>query len=389
MKDKNQNLWNKRHVIILILTILFTVFLYWFNQIERESLYESEGRTFEKAVVVEVLKDNITESGNVIGNQIVSLELKTGTFRGNIVEAVSSSSYLYGAHCEKGMRVIAEVNESDDSLYVTVYSYDRSVVLYVIVALFLLTLCAIGGKQGWNSAVALVFTFVCIVFLFLPMIYRGVSPVAAAVIVAALTTFVTMYLIGGFSVKSVTAMAGTVTGVVISGVFAVLFGKITHISGHNVSDIEQLLYVEQVTAIEVGELMYAGILIASLGAAMDVAISVSSTISEIHYRNPMLTRRELFTSGIRVGRDMMGTMSNTLILAFTGTSINTLVFMYAYAYPARQIVNMYSMGIEIIQGISSTLGVILTVPVVSAICTWALKRNGADISGIQKRGNTV
>lgn len=375
MQDKKQKRWSKRHTVILILTIAFAVFLYWFNQIERESLYETEGRTFEKAVVVGILKDNITESGNRIGNQIVSLELKTGKFRGNTVEAVSSSSYLYGAHCEEGMRVIAEVNESDNSLYVTVYSYDRSVILYAIVALFLLTLCAIGGKQGCSSSVALIFTFVCIVFLFLPMIYRGISPVLASVIVAVLTTVVTMYLIGGLSVKSVTAMAGTVTGVVISGGFALLFGRISHISGYNVSDIEQLLYVEQVTEIKVGELMYAGILIASLGAAMDVAISVSSTISEIHYRNPQLNRRELFTSGIHVGRDMMGTMSNTLILAFTGTSINTLVFMYAYAYPARQIVNMYSVGIEIIQGIASTLGVILTVPVVSAICTWALKRH--------------
>ena len=103
-------------------------------------------------------------------------------------------------------------------------------------------------------------------------------------------------------------------------------------------------------------------------------MSVSSTISEIHYRNPTLSRKELFTSGIRVGKDMMGTMSNTLILAFTGSSVNTLVFMYAYGYSARQITNMYSIGIEIIQGIASTMGVILTVPIVSVISAWYLKR---------------
>ena len=315
----------RRHLIILLITVLFALFLIRFNDIDRIGLYSSEGKTFEKARVVEILKDNETESGNQIGNQIVSLELLSGKFKGNIVEAVSSSSYLYGAHCEAGMRVIAEVNESDDSLYVTVYSQDRTWILYAIVLLFLITLCVIGGKQGFRSAVALVFTFVCIVFLFLPMIYRGISPIFSAVLVAVLTTFVTMYLIGGLSGKSVTAMTGTVAGVGISAVLAVIFGMMTGISGYNVSDIEQLEYVGQMTEIRIGELLYAGILISTLGAVMDVAMSVSSTISEIHYRNPTLSRKELFTSGIRVGKDMMGTMSNTLILAFTGSSVNTLV----------------------------------------------------------------
>lgn len=364
---------HKRHIIILIVTGIFLIFLVKYNQIERIGLYDTEGKTFERARVEKIIQDNETESGNQIGNQIVSLELLSGKFKGNTVEAVSSSSYLYGAHCEPGMRVIAEVNEGDDSLYVTVYSYDRTWMLAAIVLLFLITLCIIGGRQGFKSAVSLIFTFVCIVFLFLPMIYRGISPIGASVLVAVLTTFVTMYLIGGFSSKSIIAMIGTVTGVGISGVLAVLFGKISQISGYNVSDIEQLEYIGQMTDIQIGELLYAGILISALGAVMDVAMSVASTINEIHFRNPGLSRKELFVSGIRVGKDMMGTMSNTLILAFTGSAINTLVFMYAYNYSGTQIINMYSIGIEIIQGIASTMGVILTVPFVSAICAWHLK----------------
>lgn len=364
---------HKRHIIVLIVTVIFLLFLVKYNQIDRIGLYETEGKTFERARVEKIIQDNETESGNQIGNQIVALKLLSGKFKGNTVEAVSSSSYLYGAHCEPGMRIIAEVNEGEDSLYVTVYSYDRTWILMAIVILFLITLCIIGGRQGFKSAVSLVFTFVCIVFLFLPMIYRGISPIGAAVLVAVLTTFVTMYLIGGFSSKSIVAMIGTVTGVGISGALAVLFGKISQISGYNVSDIEQLEYVGQMTNIHIGELLYAGILISALGAVMDVAMSVASTINEIHFRNPDLSRKELFVSGIRVGKDMMGTMSNTLILAFTGSSINTLVFMYAYNYSGSQIINMYSIGIEIIQGIASTMGVILTVPFVSVVCAWSLK----------------
>ena len=98
-----------------------------------------------------------------------------------------------------------------------------------------------------------------------------------------------------------------------------------------------------------------------------VAVSISSTIEEIHNKRPELTAKELFKSGIHVGKDMMGTMSNTLILAFTGGAINTMILIYAYIMPYLQVVNMYSIGIEVIKGISGTLGIVLTVPIVSVI----------------------
>ena len=112
---------HRRQLIILLVTVLFALFLYRYNQIDRVGLYDTQGKTFEKAEVVDIIRDNETESGNQIGDQVVSLKLLSGDYKGNTVEAVSSSSYLYGAHCKVGMRVIAEVNESDDSLYVTVY----------------------------------------------------------------------------------------------------------------------------------------------------------------------------------------------------------------------------------------------------------------------------
>lgn len=357
----------KRQITVLLAAVLFGIVLYFLNRIDRTPLYDDQGRSFEKAVVLEVVQDNVQESGQYVGQQTVRLVLKSGDRKGHTVEAKSSSSYLYGAHCVPGMKVIAAVNESGDNLYVTVYSIDRSRQLALIAALFLLIIWALGGKQGLNSALGLIFTFICIIWMFIPLIYRGVSPIAASILVAVITTVVTMYLIGGVTTKTAASIIGTVTGVIISGVLAFAFGRFTKISGYNVSDIEQLEYVAQMTDVKIGELLYAGILISALGAIMDVSMSVSSSIHEIALRAPGLDRRELFLSGIRVGRDMMGTMSNTLILAFTGTSINMLVFLYSYGYSANQIINMYSIGIEIIQGVSATMGVILTVPVSSYI----------------------
>lgn len=127
------------------------------------------------------------------------------------------------------------------------------------------------------------------------------------------------------------------------------------------------------SGIKIGGLLFSGIIISSLGAVMDVGMSISSTINEIHEKNPGLSAAELFQSGMNVGRDMIGTMSNTLILAFAGGSVITLIINYAYDLSLNQIINSYNIGIEIMQGISGSLGIILTVPFVSFISSRLLK----------------
>lgn len=362
---------NKMKRGILLLCILtaagFLLWIYQLNQIEREPLMETEGREFVKARVLSVIKDN-EEAGAYIGNQTVLLELLSGSHKGTTVEALSSSSYLYGAHCREGMKVTTIVSESQGELVASVYSFYREPILYGFVALFLLLIWLLGGKQGLCSIGGLAFTFFCILYFFLPFIYRGYSPVLGAVITVILTTVVTMFLIAGFTKKSLVAMLGTITGVIVAGILAYAFGKFAKVTGYNVSDIENLVYVQEQTGIEISELLFSGILIAALGAVMDVSMSIASSLQEIQEQNPSLGRKELFQSGMRIGKDMMGTMSNTLILAFTGGSINTIVFLYAYAYQYQQIINMYDIAIEIMQGVASSCGVILTVPVSSLLC---------------------
>jgi uncharacterized membrane protein len=345
--------------------ILFLLLFFSFRGIEKTQLLETEGRDFEKAEVVRVITDEITQNEESAGKQTVELELLSGTHKGEHVEANSSSSYLFGADCKKGMKVIAIVNESNGELVATVYSVNRGPMIWFMAGVFIAIVIIIGGKKGISSILSLIFTMMCIFFLFLPMIYKGVSPILAAVLVVVFTTIVTMCMVDGISRKSLTAMAGTILGVIFAGIFAWIFGKAAIISGYNVSDIENLVYVGEMTDIKIGELLFAGILIAALGAVMDVGMSIASTLNELKEKNPDMNARELFISGMNVGRDMMGTMTNTLILAFTGGSINTLVFIYAYDYQYQQIINMYSVGIEIMQGLSSSLGVILAVPCTS------------------------
>ncbi len=360
---------------ILLGCSIFLIFLYRFHQIDKTELISSENKTFEKAVITEIIEDNLQESGVRTGYQVVKMKLLSGSFKGTETIGTSASGYLYGADCEVGMTVTAVINESNGEITASVFSYYRSPALLGLVLVFLLSIWIIGGKKGLASVFGLIFTFLCIIYLFLPMIYKGISPCLSAVLIAVLITVVTIYMIAGISVKSFCAISGTVAGIVISGMIAFLAGKLSHISGYNVSDIENLIYIGERTNMQIGELMFAGIIISSLGAVMDVAMSVSSAVNEISINSPERDMKQLFRSGINVGRDMMGTMSNTLILAFTGGSLNTLIYIYCYDYPARRIFNMNDIAIEMIQGIASSMGVVLTVPLVSLLSAWLLSRN--------------
>lgn len=364
-----------RNGIILLLTVCFFTFLYFFNQIDKVQLVNRKNTSFEKAVVQEIIENDSSEYGSSVGKQRVKLKLLSGEHRGKVIYASSFSGYLYGTDCSENMRVIVSLSVSGDDYIASVYGYDRSPVIYGFIGLFLLILCIIGSKKGFKSAISLIFTFICIIFLFIPMIYRGYSPFLSAVIIVILVTIVSMYLIDGITIKSISAILGTVIGVIIAGIFASGFGHLAKISGYNVSEIEELVFVANNTNLKIGGLLFSGILIASLGAVMDVSMSVASTINEIHYKKPNISSKELFKSGINVGKDMMGTMSNTLILAFTGGSINTLILNYSYDMQYNQVINMYSIGIEIMQGISGSIGVILAVPLVAFITSFLLTNN--------------
>ncbi|CUO44669.1 YibE/F family protein [Clostridium disporicum] len=357
-------------VITFCFLIIFFIFLYLFNNIERVELVNSSGTSYVKAVVNEIVEDNIQEDGSRIGYQKVMLKVLSGKLKGQLIEGTSFAGYLYGADCTVGMKVIASISKYEDNASAAVYSYDRSNIIYIFVGLFLLMLWIIGGKKGFKSAIGLVFTFICIIYLFLPMLYKGYSPFLSAVIVIILITIVSLYLIDGITKKSISAMIGTIIGVIIAGICAAGFGYVAKISGYNVSEVEELVFVANNTELKVGGILFSAILIASLGAVMDVSMSISSTLTEIYNHNKNIGRVELFKSGINVGRDMMGTMSNTLILAFTGGSINTLILNYAYALKHNQIINMYEIGIEIMQGVSGSIAIILSVPLVSIISSY-------------------
>ena len=367
-----------RYLIYFLFVCVFAVFVIKLNQVEKTELVVRTGQTFEKAKVVKILQDNLEENGTRVGEQKVRVRMLTGVRKGEELDITSSSGYLFGAACKPGMKVIVMQSVAGESTVASVYTQDRERVIYIFALIYLLVLCLIGGKQGIKGCLGLVFTFFCVIFVYLPLVYLKYSPFLTAVFVCFITTLVTMYLIGGPTRKTCAATLGTLIGVILAGVSAWCFSKASGISGYNVSDIETLMTLWNTNRIQVGGLLFSGLLISCLGAVMDVAMSISSAIDEIYRQNLSLSRKELFKAGLRVGRDMMGTDSNTLILAFAGSSVSTLLLDYSYNLPYQQIINSNNIGIAIMQGLAGSFGIVLSVPFTVLICTILFHKNKAE-----------
>ena len=359
----------RRWWLIAAVLLLAVVAAAALHHVQKTQLINRTGQTFEKGVVTAVLRDNLEPDGSRVGDQLVAVEMTTGVRKGQTIEMTSSSGYLFGAACTEGMHVVVMQSVAGDTTVSSVYSQDRGGILILFAVLYLAALVLIGGWQGFKGALGLAFAFLALLYLYLPLVYLGWPPLWTSVLICAVTTAVTMYLIGGPTLKTLVASAGTVAGTMIAGLVATVFGWATGISGWNVSDIETLITLWNTNGINVGELLFAGLLISSLGAVMDVAMSAASSMGEVLAQNPTIRRGALFASGMRIGRDMMGTDSNTLILACAGGSVSMLLLNYAYDLPALQILNSNNIGIAVMQGLAGSFGVVLAVPVTVALAT--------------------
>ena len=157
-------------------------------------------------------------------------------------------------------------------------------------------------------------------------------------------------------------------GVALAGGVFYLFSTLLHLSGMNDTNGEGLVLVAGQTGLELHWLLLVAVLISSLGAVMDVALSLASSLHELREADGKMSGLQLFAAGMRIGRDMIGTMSNTLILAFAGEAVTTLLLLMAYGWHSSQLFASDYAAIQVAQGVASTLGVVLGVPITSGIC---------------------
>lgn len=361
-------------ILIMLLSVIFITTLKWNNTANKRNIF------YERAKIISIKDEDISDdsvfSDIKIGSQDIQIEILTGNYKGEEYNIKNLLSRIYSVRTKPGMEIIVAVYVDNGEIKdISVYSYKREMVLFGLIALFFVVLSIVGGKKGVKSIVALIFTGITVVFFLVPLILRGVSPIIAATLTAVITTAASLLLINGLSKRTASAMAGTIIGVIIAGFIAFAAGQLAHLSGFTVNDADHLLFIAQDSGFNLKGLMYASILIASLGAIMDIGMSISSAIFEIHRLNTKMKFRELYQSGMNVGKDIIGTMSNTLILALAGGSLNLIIMLTYAQMPYNQLINLDLLGTEIIQSIAGTIGIVLTVPITAVITAYFIKHS--------------
>lgn len=362
---------------ILASVLIFAILIGWALALnltagDRE-LTAAQKRMFAVAEVTDVLADNASPDtwteGRRIGQQLLEVKVLTGEHKGAVLEAANFLSAYANVDAKVGTKVIVrlDVDEQGELYVVSVPAYNRAPVMLGLALIFAALLVIIGRKKGVMALVGLVYTLACIWFIQVPMILRGAEPVLVSIIIVALTTAASLLFLTGLTRKTLCAVLGCVCGVGVAGIFAAVSGSISQLNGFNLPEAEDLVLRATQDTVRISGLLVSGILVASLGAVMDVAMSISSSCWELRQLNPGLPKAALFRSGMNIGRDAMGTMANTLILAFAGASLNTLLLFRIYGYPAIQLFNSDAIAVELIRGLAGSIGIILTVPLVAAL----------------------
>ena len=339
---------------------------------------------YESARVVQILSDSTEPDPNADGacrgEQLLTAEVLSGRYRGETLMARNYVGPLYGGPVKEGDRVVLIISTySGGDHTATVYEYGRTLPLLAVTALFMAVTVLVGRKTGLKSLLSLAVTFACLFFILIPALMKGAPMLLTTFLVCAYIAAVCLCLMGGVTVKTVCAAAGAVSGTAIALLAALLSQKLTRIDGLRTEDAEALLQLRQTgeSAIGLKGLLAAGIIVSSLGAVMDVTMGIASSLQEVHAANASLGRKELFRSGLNIGSDMVGTMSNTLILAFLGSDFTLVIYLCSLGLSFNQLVSSAFMSIEVISGISCSIGVILSIPITAWI-TAAVLSGKAD-----------
>ncbi len=365
-------------LVLLCAGVLFVLACLWAAPPEEESPQALEYAEYERAKVTRILADSTqadpVADGAFRGDQLMLVEILTGQYAGETLQVYNYVGPLYGGPLAEGDGAIVTISTYADGAHTgTVYEFDRTVSLGLLVGVFLLLAVAIGGKTGLKSLLGLVLTLACLFKILIPALFQGAPTLPTVFAVCAWIAVVSLVILGGVRKKTLCAIGGTLFGVAAAMVFGLMAQELTKIDGLRGEDVEALLQVRQTGgSIRLKDLLVGGFVLSALGAVMDVTMGIASSISEIHSASPAMGTAALFRSGMNVGRDMVGTMTNTLILAFLGSSFTLILYLWSMELQPHQLLSSALVTIEVISSLSSSIGVILAIPVTALLSAWAM-----------------
>jgi uncharacterized membrane protein len=357
----------KRLIFVLVLILAAftpkTAFAQEFNK--QEEILEGK--------IVEIVEQN--QLLNTDGNQYITQKLKVliskGSIKGEFIEVTNSQVPVANAPVfKKGDKVLlAKTAEQNGDSYFYITDYIRRTGLFILFSIFVICVVAVGGVWGLTSLLGMAISFLVIFFVILPQILKGADPVSSALIGAALIIPATFYLSHGFNSKTHIAIASTLATLIFTGFLAGVFVDITGLTGL-ASEEAGFLQSMVNSKVNLKGLLLAGIIIASLGVLDDITISQASVVKELKEANKKLSFKELFLRAMKVGRDHISSLVNTLVLVYAGASFPLLLLFLNNPLPFSQIINMEIIAEEIVRTLVGSIGLIFTVPITTALAAF-------------------
>ena len=338
-------------------------------------IYQGTERAVGK--VVETDNSAIITSGLIqSGEQSCMLEIENGNFKGKILEGVNflSGSLEKDKIFKEGDRALLTISCQGDTIRSVVisdhYRLDKEVILLAVFAVFLIIF---AGKIGFQAILSFFITILMIWNILVPCYLKGYSPVWVGIGITAVLTAIIIFFVYGLDKRTLTAVSGALLGITTTCILGILFTGLFKIHGAVMTSSESLLY-SGYQDLDLTSIFMASIFIGASGAMMDLAVDITSAVWEVIGKKPDISAPEAILSGLRVGRAAMGTMTTTLLLAYSGGYISLLMVFMAQGTPVDHILNYKYVAAEVLDTVVGSFGLVTVAPFTALMAGLLLTR---------------
>lgn len=334
-----------------------------------------EGFFFQKENIGRVLTvdntDAIVQGISKVGCQHLTVEVLTGEHKGKVlnINNLLSGSMEYDEFYQPKDKVLMYTLENDGKLDGKVLSLLRIEKLAVLGFIFVSLLLVYARKVGLKSLLSFIGSVLIIWKFLIPELRKGENVFIITILTLVLLSTLIIFLVAGFTKKGTSAFLGTMSGLFVTAALTFLFGDTFRIDGMN-QPLAQSVLFSSFMSIKILDIFYAAIMIGASGAAMDIAMDMTATIQELKFHNPDISRKDLIKSGFNVGRAVIGTMTTTLLLAYSGGFLTLLILFLDRNTTIMQILNMKMVTSEIIKIIIGSIGLVVVAPITTYIASF-------------------
>ncbi len=354
------------------------------NLFADSSSYSTSARITKIKNISEKPNDYLADSG-IESEPNVVIEFDAIVLRGeNKGEKIKAIQYIDGYM----KNVSVPVNEGDKVyLYYSTdgefagkwlfADYNRFNKIIWLAVLFFAFLIMFGKYQGFNTIISLGLTCGQIICVFIPAVLSGNNIYLWSIITCIYTITMTIIIVYGINKKSICAAFGCYAGVCLASIITLIMDKVLKLTGYLNAESFQLTQI----GIDIKALIFGAILIGAVGAIMDIAISISSSLFEVRENADVITVPDLISSGYTIGRDILGTMSNTLILAYIGSSLSVILVLIVYSPSPLELLNREQIIVELLQSLVGIIAILGTIPLTTLICSFMYGRKNIYVKG--------